>query len=58
MASTYVGTTFMPPLFGQITSYFGFYMFSLLIGGILILNIVMVELMIKRLDKKGVLQWN
>ena len=58
MASAYVGTTFMPPLFGQITSYFGFNIFPLFIGGILIINIVMVELMNKRVDKKGVFQWS
>jgi len=51
MASAYIGTTFMPPLFGQITSYFGFNIFPLFIGGILILNIIMVELLNKRVDK-------
>jgi fucose permease len=45
MASAYIGTTFMPPLFGQITSYFGFNIFPLFIGVILILNIIMVELL-------------
>jgi fucose permease len=50
MASAYIGTTFMPPLFGQITSYFGFNIFPLFIGGILILNIIMVELLNKRVD--------
>jgi fucose permease len=52
MASAYIGTTFMPPLFGKITSYFGFNTFPFFIAGILILNIVMVELMKKRVDKK------
>jgi len=51
MASAYIGTTFMPPLFGRITPYFGFKIFPLFIGGILILNIVMVELLNKRVDK-------
>jgi len=51
MASAYIGTTFMPPLFGQVTSFFGFNVFPLFIGGILILNIVMVELLNKRVDK-------
>jgi fucose permease len=54
MASAYIGTTFMPPLFGQITSYFGFNIFPLFIGGILILNIVMVELLNKKVDKNKV----
>jgi fucose permease len=51
MASAYIGTTFMPPLFGRITSCFGFNIFPLFIGGILILNIIMVELLNKRVDK-------
>jgi len=51
MASAYIGTTFVPPLFGKITSYFGFNIFPLFIGGILILNIIMVELLNKRVDK-------
>jgi fucose permease len=51
MASAYIGTTFMPPLFGQVTSFFGFNVFPLFIGGILILNIVMVELLNIRVDK-------
>jgi len=57
MASAYIGTTFMPPLFGRMTSYFSFKFFPLFIGGILILNIVMVELLNKRVDKnKAVIQ--
>jgi fucose permease len=51
MASAYIGTTFMPPLFGQITSFSGFIIFPLFISGILVLNIVMVELLNKRVDK-------
>jgi len=51
MASAYIGTTFMPPLFGQITSFFGFNIFPLFISGILILNIIMVELLNKKVDK-------
>jgi fucose permease len=51
MASAYIGTTFMPPLFGQITSFFGFNIFPLFIGGILIFNIIMVELLNKKVDK-------
>ena len=51
MASAYIGTTFMPPLFGQVTSFFGFNIFPLFIGGILILNIIMVELLNKKVDK-------
>jgi fucose permease len=54
MASAYIGTTFMPPLFGKMTSYFGFNIFSFFIGGILILNIVMVELLNNKVDKNTV----
>jgi len=53
MASAYIGTTFMPPLFGQITSFFGFNVFPLFIGGILTLNIIMVELVNKKVNKKA-----
>jgi fucose permease len=55
MASAYIGTTFMPPLFGQITSFINFKIFPLFIGGILILNIIMVEILNKRVDKNKVL---
>jgi fucose permease len=51
MASAYVGTTFMPPLFGKIASYFGFKIFPLFIGVSLILNIFMTELLSKRVDQ-------
>jgi fucose permease len=52
MASAYIGTTFMPPLFGRLTTYSGFAIFPLFIGCILILNIIMVELLNKRVGKK------
>jgi len=52
MASAYVGTTFMPPLFGKLTSYLSFNIFPLFIGGILVLNIIMVELLNKSVDEK------
>jgi len=54
MASAYIGTTFMPPLFGQMTSFFGFNVFPLFIGGILALNIVMVEIVNKKVNKKAI----
>jgi len=50
MASAYIGTTFMPPLFGKITSFLGFTVFPLFIGGILILNILMVEILNKKVQ--------
>jgi fucose permease len=49
MASAYIGTTFMPPLFGQAASYFSFNIFPIFIGSILIINIFMVELSYKRI---------
>jgi fucose permease len=54
MASAYIGTTFMPPLFGQITSFINFKIFPLFIGGILILNIIMVEILNKKVDNNNV----
>jgi len=54
MASAYIGTTFMPPLFGKITSFFGFNVFPLFLGVILILNIIMVEILNKKVDKNNV----
>jgi len=54
MASAYIGTTFMPPLFGRVASYLSFKTFPLFIGGILLLNIVMVELLNKKVGNRAV----
>jgi fucose permease len=51
MASAYIGTTFMPPLFGRIASYTGFTIFPFFIGIVLALNIIMIELLNKKVDK-------
>jgi fucose permease len=51
MASAYIGSTFMPPIFGRLASFTGFVIFPLFIGAILILNIAMVELLNKKIDK-------
>jgi len=51
MASAYIGSTFMPPLFGRIASFISFKTFPLFIGAILLLNIVMVELVNKKVGK-------
>jgi fucose permease len=51
MASAYIGTTFMPPLFGQLASYLSFKTFPFFIGGILLLNILMVELVNRKIGK-------
>jgi len=53
MASAYVGSTFMPPLFGQIASYLSFKIFPLFIGGVLLLNILMVELLNKKIGNRS-----
>jgi len=52
MASAYIGTTFMPPLFGRLASYLSFKAFPFFIGGILLLNIFMVELVNKRIGHR------
>jgi fucose permease len=44
MASAYIGTTFMPPLFGMMASRVGFNIFPFFIGAILAINIIMVEM--------------
>jgi fucose permease len=54
MASAYIGTTFMPPLFGRIVSFLSFSIFPLFIGVILLINILMVELLNKKIDKNKV----
>jgi len=54
MASAYIGTTFMPPLFGKITSFLSFNFFPLFLGVILLLNIIMVEILNKKVDKNKV----
>jgi fucose permease len=50
MASAYVGTTLMPPIFGRIASETSFNMFPIFIGIILILKIIMVETLNKKID--------
>jgi fucose permease len=51
MASAYIGSTFMPPIFGRLASFTGFVIFPLFIGAILMLNVVMVELLNKKIDR-------
>jgi fucose permease len=52
MASAYVGSMIMPPLFGQMASFLSFNIFPFFIGAMLLLNILMVEMMHKRVDGK------
>jgi fucose permease len=51
MASGYIGITFMPPLFGRMASSIGINIFPLFIGIILAINIIMVEILNKKVDK-------
>jgi fucose permease len=53
MASAYVGSMIMPPLFGRAASFFSFSIFPFFIGAMLMLNILMVEMMYKRVGKRG-----
>jgi fucose permease len=50
MASAYIGTTLMPPIFGRIASQISFNLFPIFIGIILILKIIMVEILNKKVD--------
>jgi fucose permease len=52
MASAYIGTTFMPPLFGRIASYIGFNTFPFFVGAVLVVNIIMVEVLNRKVDRK------
>jgi fucose permease len=53
MASAYIGTTLMPPIFGLLASHIGFNIFPVLIGIILILKIIMVEILNRKIDNKN-----
>ena len=50
MASAYIGSTFMPPVFGRIASYTGFDILPLFIGAILILQFLLLESLYRKLD--------
>jgi fucose permease len=52
MASAYIGSTFMPPLFGRLATYLSFKAFPFFIGGILLLNILMVELVNRKIGHR------
>jgi fucose permease len=53
MACAYVGSTFMPPLFGILASYVGYSLMPFYTGSILLLMFVMIELLYKRVDAKN-----
>ena len=54
MASAYIGTTFMPPIFGQLASFIDFRIFPLFIGIILIAKIILTETLNRKIDKKQI----
>ncbi len=47
MAGAYVGNTLVPPLFGQIAARAGFGVFPWFLGGLLVLQFIMVEVMFR-----------
>jgi len=51
MGSAYVGTTITPPIFGWLASYLSFKIFPLFIGIILIVNIIMIEVLNRKVDR-------
>ena len=51
MASAYVGTTIMPPIFGKIASIMSFKILPFFIGIILVINIIMVESLNRKTNK-------
>jgi fucose permease len=53
MASAYIGTTFMPPLFGWLASNVGFNIFYVFIGIILVINVIMIEWLNRKVNKNN-----
>ena len=52
MASAYIGTTLMPPLFGRLAAHIHFNIFPIFIGIVLIIKIIMVETLNRKIDGK------
>jgi fucose permease len=52
MACAYVGSTFIPPIFGLIASQIGYTIMPYFTGAIFILMFIMIELLNKRVDAK------
>jgi fucose permease len=50
MASAYIGTTLMPPLFGKIASYIGFNIFPIFIGIVLVIKITMTGILNRKIN--------
>lgn len=53
MACAYIGSTFMPPLFGILASHIGYSLLPFYTGSILVLMFIMVEMLNKRVDAKN-----
>jgi fucose permease len=51
MASAYVGTTFMPPIFGVLGANAGYGLFPFFLGALLILMAIMIFLLYKKASK-------
>jgi len=52
MASAYIGSTTMPPLFGLLASTIGFYVFPIFIGIVLIIKILLTENLNRKVENK------
>jgi fucose permease len=55
MACAYVGSTFMPPLFGMIASHITYKLFPFYLGVLLVLMIIMVEAVNKKVKKHSMI---
>jgi len=53
MASAYIGTTIMPPIFGALASYMSFKIFPVFIALVLLIKIFMIERLNRKIDRKN-----
>ncbi|GHU30491.1 MFS transporter [Spirochaetia bacterium] len=53
MASAYIGTALMPPLFGKLASFTGFSILPFVLGIVLIIKIIMVEILNRRVGNRN-----
>jgi fucose permease len=56
MAVAYVGSTFMPPLFGFLASKISYKLMPFFLGGLLLLMIFMIEVLNRRVHRKNSMQ--
>jgi len=54
MASAYIGTSIMPPIFGWLASLLSFKIFPVFIGTVLVIKIIMVGVLYRKLEKAKV----